>query len=83
MARSKGGMGGGRAKMVDMEERQDSSMMKKGNGCANMPQDINYRPWADAMNGLDMNEDDTIKGVDRQIDADHSKLRSQVKPRKY
>lgn len=83
MARSKGGMSAGRAKMVAMEEREDSSMMKKGAGCANMPQEINYRPWADVMQGLDMNMDDTIKGVDRQMDADHKKLKSQVRPIKY
>ncbi|CAB4121273.1 hypothetical protein UFOVP9_50 [uncultured Caudovirales phage] len=79
----KGGMGGGYAKMVDRDEVRDGGMMKKGMGCANMPQDINYKAWADVMNGLDMDEDDTITGVDRQIGSDHAKLKSQVKPRKY
>lgn len=50
---------------------------------ANMPQSVKYTAWPKHSYGLDSNLDDTIAGIDRQINKDDSQGRKGMNPHKY
>lgn len=53
------------------QERKDGSMLSEDkNAVANMPQNVKYVAWPRADRGLECNMDDTINGVNEQMDMD-------------
>lgn len=64
-------------------EGQDGSMLNDSKGSiANMPQDVKYHLWPSSRDYLNSNLDDTIRGIDSQISADHSKTVKHLNPKK-
>lgn len=64
-------------------EMEDSYMINEDrNAIANLPQEAFMKKYPqNPYNPSDL--DDTIRGVDRQIDADHSEMMRHRKPEKY
>lgn len=55
------------------QEARDFGMISEDkSACANMPQQVIYREWPKAGHYADYNLDDTIKGVDKQMNEDGS-----------
>lgn len=66
------------------QEMEDAGMIREDKqAVANMPQEVMYKPWPRADHGLDSRLDDTISGIDRQMDMDMSDARRHMKPTKY
>lgn len=66
------------------EEMKEAGMISENHSeVANMPQEVKYKPWPKHSYGLDSNLDDTIAGVDRQINKDDSQGRKGMNPHKY
>ena len=59
------------------QEMHDAGMITEDHSAvANMPQDVKYKPWPSAHSGMDHMIDDTIAGINRQMQpnlftADH------------
>jgi hypothetical protein len=52
-------------------ERQDFSMISEDkSACANLPQQVMYKPWPKGADYADYALDDTIKGINEQEKAD-------------
>lgn len=49
---------------------------------ANMPSEVKMHAWEKVHDYMAGTEDDTIHGIDKQIDHDESKVKSHLKPRK-
>jgi len=53
------------------EERKDSGMLSEDHlAPANMPQDVKYHAWPKAGSYADYDINDSISGVNRQMDED-------------
>ena len=67
------------------EEMRDAGMLHEDhNEVANMPQDVKYHPWSKPSYGLmDSNLDDTISGINKQMDRDEEQGRKGMRPHKY
>lgn len=66
------------------QEMQDAGMIREDrNAIANLPQEVMIKPYP--MTGPYNPEmiDDTISGVDRQMDRDDSQRKSNFRPHKY
>lgn len=50
---------------------------------ANMPQDVVYRDFPEANEGLNIALDDTAKGIDSAIEHNTKYLRSHISDEKY
>jgi len=50
---------------------------------ANLPQDVKYHAWPKAYRGLNVDLDDTIAGIDRQMSNDESQAHRYLRPKKY
>lgn len=61
---------------------EDGMIKENPSAIANMPQEVMIKPYP--MTGPYMGEtyDDTIRGIDMQMDGDDSKRRAHAKPRK-
>ena len=65
-------------------ERSDFSMINEDRSAiANLPQQVMYKEWPKARHYHDYGLDDTIKGIDRQLDKDNAKMESHLQPEKY
>lgn len=65
-------------------ERRDSMMLSEDrNACANLPQDVKYHAWPKARHYHDYGLDDTIRGIDKQMDSDNAGLERHLQPEKY
>lgn len=66
------------------QEREDSSLFGSSQSeyMANMPTKVIFKEVSKPYSALDSNLDDTMKGVDRQIETDHSDARRHMKPKK-
>lgn len=53
------------------------------NGYADMPQQVEYRMYAQTPYGLDSNVDDGIGGIDMQVREDRDMVRRGLKAKKY
>lgn len=53
------------------------------NGYADMPQQVEYRKYAETPYGLDMYLDDGIGGIDAQVREDRDQKRKGLQPKKY
>lgn len=65
-------------------EYEDSGMINEDvNAVANLPQDVKYHTWPRPRYENMYNLDDTVHGIDRQIDADIKGMKSEFDPEKY
>lgn len=67
----------------DMQEREDGMMLREDhNAIANMPQHVMIKPYPKCGYGLPEDLDDTMRGVDAQIDLDTQKRMQSFRPKK-
>lgn len=65
------------------QEMQDAGMIHNDmSAIANMPQNVMIKPYPKTGPYLPEGLDDTITGIDRQMDGDDSKRREHFKPKK-
>lgn len=71
-------------------ESRDRNQYKSGefvsesrNGYADMPQQVEYKKYAETPYGLDHYLDDGIGGIDNQVREDRDQVRKGLQPRKY
>jgi len=66
------------------QERRDSMMISEDHSAvANLPQQVMYKPWPKAGHYADYDLDDTIRGVDEQMDDDGRKMKAHKGGLKY
>ena len=66
------------------QEMQDAGMIRENpSAIANLPQEVMIKPWPDGGSYMPENLGDTIRGVDKQMEADDSKRMEHLKPHKY
>ena len=71
------------SKEKSMERRATGMISEDRNATANLPQDVKYHAWPKTGLYGDFDLDDTIKGIDEQIDADGRKMMRQKGGSKY
>jgi hypothetical protein len=65
------------------QELEDAGMIHENHSAiANLPQEVMIKPYPKSGSYIPENLDDTIKGVDRQIDYDDNKRREHFMPKK-
>jgi hypothetical protein len=65
------------------EEMRDGGMIHEDHSAiANMPQEVMMKPYPKTGPYMPENLDDTIRGVDKQMDMDDSKRRQHMHPKK-
>lgn len=66
------------------QESEDGSMIREDHSAtANLPQGVIMKPWADHEAYLPEDIDDTVRGVDRQINQlDNAKRDRHLEPKK-
>ncbi len=58
------------------QERNDFSMISENkSACANLPQEVMYKPWPKGSDYANYDLDDTIKGIDSQEREDVSGMK--------
>jgi len=66
------------------QEMQDAGMIHEDHSAiANLPQEVMMKPWPDAGGYEPEVLDDTIRGINKQKGADHSKMMKNFMPHKY
>lgn len=66
------------------EERRDFEMISEDKSAvANLPQQVMYKPWPKAGYYADYDLDDTIRGVNKQMDEDGSDMKRHKSSKKY
>lgn len=66
------------------KRHHDSDSISENKGAiANMPQEVKYDSWKKAHIGFEGVLNDTIKGIDEQMDADLAGARRHKVPKKY
>lgn len=64
-------------------EMEDAGMITEDKSAiANLPQDVKIRPWGEHEAYLPEMLDDTIRGIDKQIEMDDSKRKQHFMPKK-
>ena len=65
------------------QEMEDAGMIHEDHrAIANLPQEVMIKPYADSERYLPEVLDDTIHGIDKQIDYDDNKRREHFSPKK-
>ena len=66
------------------QEMQDAGMIRENpSAIANLPQEVMIKPWPDGGSYMPERLDDTIRGINMQVEADDSKRNQHEKPHKY
>lgn len=66
------------------QEARDFSMISEDkSACANLPQQVKYHAWPKAGHYAEYDLDDTIRGIDKQMDADGAGMRKHKSKSKY
>jgi hypothetical protein len=66
------------------QEMKDAGMIHEDHSAiANMPQGVIMRDWPKGGHGMREGLNDTISGIDRQMDEDDSKRNKHERPHKY
>lgn len=70
---------------ADRQERVEeaSEIRENKSDVANLPQNVSYKPWPKSGEYADYFLDDTISGIDRQLDEDGAKMKKHLQPGKY
>ena len=64
-------------------EMEAAGMIRENHGAiANLPQEVMIKPYPMTGPYMDETYNDTIQGIDKQMDGDDSKRRAHAKPRK-
>lgn len=65
------------------QEMQDGGMIREDRSAiANMPQEVMMKPYPKTGPYMPENLDDTIHGIDKQMDMDDNKRRQHMHPKK-
>lgn len=65
------------------QEMEDAGMIHEDHSAvANLPQNVMMKPWPGKEGYLPEVEDDTIRGVNRQMAMDHGKMMQNFVPKK-
>lgn len=65
------------------QEMHDAGMIQEDhNAIANLPQEVMIKHYSEPYEYMPEDLDDTIRGIDRQIEYDDSKRRAHFKPKK-
>jgi hypothetical protein len=65
------------------QEMQDAGMIRENPAAiANMPQEVMIKPWPDGGSYMPEHLDDTISGINRQVELDDSKRNMHLVPKK-
>lgn len=66
------------------QEMQDGGMIVEDHkAIANMPQEVRYHDWPGKYQGLDGDLNDTISGINQQLDKDESGMKKNNVPKKW
>lgn len=66
------------------EEMQDAGMIRENRSAvANLPQEVMYKPWPSAHEGLGGELNDDISGINKQVGEDSSGLRKHMGVHKW
>lgn len=66
------------------KRHHDSATISENKGSvANMPQEVKYHPWPKANIGFDSDLNDSITGIDRQMNEDLAGAKRHKSPKKY
>lgn len=66
------------------KEQEDSGMIKEDhNNTSNLPREVIMKPWPKTGYGSSMDLDDTIRGIDSQINDDASEMKRHRPREKY
>lgn len=70
---------------LDRQERneENSGIRESKSEVANLPQRESYKPWPKGGDYVDYFLDDTIRGIDKQLDEDGAKMKKHLQPGKY
>lgn len=60
-----------------------SEISEDKSSIANLPQNASYKPWPKAGSYEDYGLDDTISGINDQMNSDGAKMKKQIQPGKY
>ncbi len=65
-------------------EADDFEMIREDkSACANLPQQVKYHAWPEPGYYAESDLDDTIRGIDKQLDADGAQMRRHKSKSKY
>ncbi len=66
------------------QEMEDSGMISEDRSAvANLPQDVKYHSWPEPRLYAKYNLDDTIRGINHQMDDDGDEMKKDKFPEKY
>jgi hypothetical protein len=70
---------------LDRQERNEESgeIRENKSEVANLPQNVSYKAWPSGGEYADYFLDDTIRGIDKQMDEDGAKMKKHLQPGKY
>lgn len=66
-----------------IEDRDFSMISEDRSAVANLPQDVKYHAWPQAGYYADYDLDDTIRGINKQMDEDGSGMKRHKSRSKY
>jgi len=69
--------------MAKRKYSSESSFGDSKSSVANLPQEVSYKPWPKAGNYEDFGLNDTISGIDEQMNADGAKMKKHLQAGKY
>jgi len=65
------------------QEMEDAGMIRENHAAiANLPQEVMIKPWPSAGSYLPEEIDDTISGINRQVNLDDNKRNAHLVPKK-
>ena len=74
----------GNLNVARRQEAKDFSMISEDkSACANLPQDVKYHAWPKPGYYANYDLDDTVRGIDEQMDADGAGMRRNKSKSKY
>lgn len=74
----------GHLNVARRQEHEDFEMIREDKSAiANLPQDVKYHAWPKARHYAEYNLDDTIHGIDKQMDEDGAQMRRHKSKSKY
>lgn len=69
--------------MAQQRNEDNAEIKQNHSDVANLPQGESYKPWPKGGEYADYFLDDTIRGIDKQLDEDGAKMKKHLQPGKY